>query len=398
MMPGRRAAFFSGVLVLLAMAASCAHRPVTQPEEALEAAAWPSGMALDDEGMSGIAEAVRRSLEYYQKAAPDTVFQFGPERATALDMIITLRNFLLIAENGSLTKEQKEEQIKGSFSLFRSPGSDGSGRVLFTGYYEPKLTCRTVKDDVFRHPLYRRPGDIIEADLALFGDSLPKTKLLGRVESGRFLPYHTREEIDGKNALAGRGLEALWCNDPVDIYFLQVQGSGKAEIGKGEIVSVLYDGQNGRPYRSIGKYLIDEGVMTKEAMSLQALRDYLRSKPERLSDVLYRNPSYVFFRIDQGPSLGNIGVPLTPGRSIATDSRLFPKGALALITTQKPVVRDGAIVEWKPFTRIVVNQDTGGAIRGAGRVDLFWGPGPEAELAAGHLQHEGRLYFLLRKK
>ncbi len=131
---------------------------------------------------------------------------------------------------------------------------------------------------------------------------------------------------------------------------------------------------------------------------MQAIREYLHSHPDKLADVLSRNQSYVFFRLDTGPSLGNIGVALTPDRSIATDSRLFPKGALAFISSQKPVIENGVIKEWVPFARFVMNQDTGGAIKGAGRVDLFCGRGSSAELTAGNLQQEGRLYFLVRKK
>jgi membrane-bound lytic murein transglycosylase A len=133
-------------------------------------------------------------------------------------------------------------------------------------------------------------------------------------------------------------------------------------------------------------------------MSMQAIREYLRSHPDKLIDVLNQNQSYVFFRLDTGPSLGNIGVALTPGRSIATDNKFFPKGALGFIVAQKPVIENGAIKAWVPFTRYVVNQDTGGAIKGPGRVDVFFGQGREAELTAGNLQHEGELYFLMRKK
>ena len=198
--------------------------------------------------------------------------------------------------------------------------------------------------------------------------------------------------------LAGKDLEILWCSDLVDIHFLQVQGSGKVDLGDGNIVSVLYDGANGWPYKSIGRYLIDTGAMTKENMSMQSIREYLRTHPDQLTTVLNQNPSYVFFRLDTGPSIGNIGVPLTPGRSIATDSKLFPKGALAFIAAQKPVIENNVIKEWVPFTRFVLNQDTGGAIKGPGRADVFFGYGAEAELTAGYLQHEGELYFLVRKK
>jgi membrane-bound lytic murein transglycosylase A len=270
--------------------------------------------------------------------------------------------------------------------------------MLFTGYYEPLLSCRISADGTFRYPLYRRPDDIIEIDLAQFGPGFPKNRIYGRLDGGKVIPYYSREEIDRKKVLAGRELEILWCSDLVDIYVLQVQGSGKVDLGDGNIISVLYDGQNGRPYTSIGKYLIDTGAITKEKMSMQAIREYLHSYPEKMDEVFSQNQSYVFFRLDTGPSLGNIGVPLTPGRSIATDSRLFPKGALGLITTQKPIIANGVITGWAPFTRFVVNQDTGGAIKGPGRVDLFFGQGSDAELFAGNLQHEGELFFLMRKK
>jgi membrane-bound lytic murein transglycosylase A len=277
-------------------------------------------------------------------------------------------------------------------------GSDGQGKVLVTGYYEPMLSCRSNPDDVYKYPLYKRPGDIVEIDLTLFGNDFPRNKLSARIEGRKILPYYSREEIDQKQALGGRNLEMLWCRDLVDIYFLQIQGSGKADLGGGDIVSILYDGQNGRQYKSLGKQLIDKGAIEKENMSMPAIREYLRSHPEEVVPLLNQNPSYIFFRMDMGPSLGNIGVPLTPGRSIATDSKLLPKGALAFIETQKPIIENGAIKEWTPFTRFVLNQDTGGAIKGPGRVDLFWGQGAEAELSAGYMQQEGKLYFLFRKK
>ena len=382
---------------------ACAHPLVTKPEDALERVSWSSAALLnDDQDFRGIAAALRQSLEYYKKLPPDASFPLGPDRALAMDMTLTLQNFLLIVENASLTSAQKVERIKETFVLYRSIGAGGTGKVLFTGYYEPMLSCRPLADETYKHPLYKRPDDIVEIDLSLFNDNLPKNKIFGRLDETRdrkrVIPYYSREEIDHKQALANRDMEILWCNDPAGIFFLQVQGSGKADLGDGNIVSVLYDGQNGRPYKSIGKALIDSNAMAKETMSMQAIREYLKSHPDDLFSILNQNPSYVFFRLDMGPSLGNISVPLTPGRSIATDAKLFPKGALALIATNKPVIENGAIREWAPFTRFVMNQDTGGAIRGAGRADLFCGQGAEAELTAGYMRQEGELYFLVWKK
>lgn len=378
---------------------ACAKPPVTRPEMALEPLSWwRSVSAQDDMAFKDIAIAARQSLEYYKKLTPETTFSIGPMKVTALDMTVTLQNFLLIVENASLTDEQKVKQIKKDFEFYQSVGSNGWGKVLFTGYYEPMLSCRVNSDDVYKYPLYKKPDDIIEIDLTLFGNDFPRNKLAARIEGRKVLPYYSREEIDQKKALNDRNLEMLWCRDLVDIYFLQIQGSGKADLGDGNIVSILYDGQNGRQYKSLGKSLIDKGAIAKENMSMPAIREYLRSHPDEVVPLLNQNPSYVFFRMDMGPSLGNINVSLTPGRSIATDSKLLPKGGLAFIETQKPVIESGTIKEWMPFTRFVLNQDTGGAIRGPGRVDLFWGQGQDAELAAGYMQQEGKLYFLIRKK
>jgi membrane-bound lytic murein transglycosylase A len=390
----------SGIAALLMLAlAACAHVPVTSPEQALERVSWRrAGITADDLSFGGLAEAARRSLEYYRKLPADAPLIFGPERVTANDLIVTVQNLLLIVENASLSDQQKWEEIKDRFILFRAEGSDGNGRTLFTGYYEPTLSCRTSRDSFFKYPLYKRPSDIIEVDLTLFGNGFPKNKLFGRLENRKVVPYFSREEIDSKRALAKKDLEVLWCADIVDVYFLQVQGSGKADLGNGSLVSVLYDGQYGRPYRCLGKYLIDAVAIAREEMSMQAIRQFLRDNPGAVPDVLSQNPSYVFFRLDTGPSLGSLGVPVTPFRSVAMDAALFPKGAVALIKTEKPVIaEDGSITEWVPFSRFAFNQDTGGAIRGAGRVDLFMGQGREAEITAGYMQQEGELYFLLRK-
>jgi membrane-bound lytic murein transglycosylase A len=384
------------ILLLSLFACVRAPAPVTRPEDALAPGRMHAALR-DDLEFRGIAASVRQSLEYYKKL-PDAVFQFGPDRVTGLDMLVTLQDFLGIVENDSLTSGQKIDRIRNDFVFYRAAGSDRKGTMLFTGYYEPMLSCRTSAGRAYRYPLYRRPDDILEIDLTQFGNGFPKNKIYGRLDGKKVVPYYSREEIDRKKVLVNKNLEILWCSDLVDIFVLQVQGSGKADLGDGTVVSVLYDGSNGRPYKSIGKYLIDRGVLPKENMSMQVIREYLRADPGRLAEVLGQNQSYVFFRLDTGPSLGNIGVPLTPGRSIATDSKLFPKGALALMVSRKPVIENGVIKDWAPFARFVMNQDTGGAIKGAGRADVFFGQGAEAELTAGNLQQEGELYFLVRRK
>jgi membrane-bound lytic murein transglycosylase A len=187
-----------------------------------------------------------------------------------------------------------------------------------------------------------------------------------------------------------------WLDDPVELFFLHVQGSGKVIFEDGQSIHVGYDCSNGRPYRSVGQLLIDEGKISRGEMSMQRLRAYLNENPFEIQRVLNYNPSYIFFKVTpQGP-LGSLNVKLTAGRSIALDRKLFPPAALTYVETQKPLSDGfGNIQSWAACLKFMLNQDTGGAIQGPGRADLFWGSGPYAETAAGHLKHPGKLYFLV---
>jgi membrane-bound lytic murein transglycosylase A len=239
----------------------------------------------------------------------------------------------------------------------------------------------------------------VSVNLGLFNPKYAGERIIGRSVNKTLMPYFSRDEIDSKGSLQQKGCELLWVSDRIDLFFLHIQGSGRVLLEEGTVLNVNYDCANGRPYRSIGRLLIEEGSISREEMSMQQIRTYLKNHPEEIERVFNYNQSYVFFRlVDQGP-LGNIEVPLTPGRSVATDKRLFPKGALAFIQSEKPFVdEDGTIRSWETFGRFVLNQDTGGAIRGPGRADLFWGSGPYAETAAGHMKHQGKLYFLVLKQ
>ena len=240
------------------------------------------------------------------------------------------------------------------------------------------------------------PEDLIEAPLEPFDPRFRGERIAGRLEGRRLVPYWTRGEIE-EGRLTGRGLELAWARDPVDVFFMEIEGSGTLRLPDGRDVRVGYAAQNGRPYRSIGRLLIDEGRLAPEAVSAQAIRAWLAGHPEERARVLRHNASYVFFRRLDGAPLGSLGVPVTPERSIATDHRLFPLAALAFVRTERPVQGPGGRIEWRPLRRFVLNQDTGGAIRGPGRLDLFWGRGPAAELAAGLTRHPGTLYFLVPK-
>jgi membrane-bound lytic murein transglycosylase A len=272
----------------------------------------------------------------------------------------------------------------------------GKAEGLFTGYYEPLLEGSATPDARFSVPVHRRPPDLVNVDLGLFDPELKGRKVAGRVEAGRLLPYPARAEI-GRGALDGRGVELLWVDDPVAKFFLEIQGSGQVRLRDGRVVRVGFADQNGHPYRAIGRDLVEMGALVKERVSLQAIRDWLKANPERAPEVMAKNRSYVFFRelTDLGPDApgppGAQGAPLTPGRSLAVDRRFVPLGAPLWLETAAPA-RDGSE---RPLRRLVVAQDTGGAIRGPVRGDLFWGAGAEAEFVAGHMQGRGRYYILL---
>ena len=285
------------------------------------------------------------------------------------------------------------------FDLVPSSADSEFSQVLFTGYYQPVIDGSLVPTEKFRYPLYGRPADLITAEQVTLNGPAKVEKVVGRAEGEQFLPYYTRREIDEVGLLRGRGLEIAWVADPIELFFLHIQGSGIIRLADGRQLSVGYAAQNGWPYRSIGRLLIDGGKIAKEEMSMQRLRRYLSDNPREQSDILNYNESYVFFRVNQAGALGSLEVPVTAGRSIATDSRLFPKGALALIQTEIPVIDSaGRLAGWRPMTRFVLNQDTGGAIRGLQRADIYFGTAKPGWGLAGYMNRQGKMFFLILKQ
>ena len=374
--------------------------PPTGPEKApiLRDASWDEvDLPADGAVFDGLLAAARRSLGYYQKLPDTATLPLGDGTVSAADLRASVEVLVAILEEPGPGPRERLEKIKRRFRLVKSLGTDGAGRVLFTAYYEPVFDARTSREPGFEAPLYARPQDLITVDLSQFPLARSAAVLSGRLEGGRLVPYFTREDIDGRGRLSGKGLEVLWLSDPAEVFFLQIEGSGIARLGDGKTVHVLYAGKNGWPYVSLGRAMIDQGLLAEGQASMQSIKAYLAAHPERRDALLFLNPSYTFFRLaDDGP-FGNIGVTLAPGRSIATDASLFPKGAPALVKTTRPVVKGDTVTGFEPFVRLVMNQDTGGAIRGPGRVDLFLGAGDEAEAVAGRLRAEGELYFLLLK-
>lgn len=373
-------------------------RPLEIKETALiriDASAYP--VFLDDMDYDGLENCILESISYLNRVSPTVEFRFGQDIFNTPHMIKSLEHFL----NFIRTKPLKDElirYIKNNYLVYTTIGSDTPDQVFFTGYFEPVLQGSLNKDTEYQFPIYARPDDLTTINLSLFSPKFKGETIIGRYTRQSVVPYYDRKEIEYEGLIDGKVEEIAWLKDRLDLFFLQIQGSGKIYLDNGEIINVHYHGSNGQPYRSIGKLLVDEGKLSREEISMQKIRDYLRRHPEEVETVLNYNPSYVFFKVEKEGPLGSLEVKLTPGRSLALDYRLFPPAGLAFIETKKPLINgDGTIHKWMPFSRFVLNQDTGGAIRGSSRADLFWGNGPYAEIAAGHMQEFGKLYFLILK-
>jgi len=272
---------------------------------------------------------------------------------------------------------------------------DGSGDGLVTGYYEPLLRGARKRGGPYQTPLYRVPDDLLTIDLAGLYPELKGMRLRGRLVGNKVVPYPSRADMGRTHALAGD--ELLWVDDPIGAFFLQVQGSGRVRLADtGETVRVAYADQNGHPYKSIGRYLVDKGEMTLDQASAQNIKAWFLSHPARQQELLNANPSYVFFKEEklldpsQGPK-GSLGVPLTPLRSIAVDPRFIPLGVPVFLATTEPG-------SGMPLQRLVMAQDTGGAIRNPVRADYFWGFGAEAGEKAGRMKQRGMLWILQPKQ
>ena len=392
--------FLVAILLIIAGVAGCTpalKKEAQQPEEALrQVRLFPPDFS-DDMDRDSLILTVKRNLEALDRFGPDTLFHYGPDKFTCRQVRESQELFLNLLSRG-FDADQLNREVRKTFRIYRAAGRVGERKVLFTGYYEPIYEGSLVADETFRYPLYRSPDDLVRIDLSLFNEKFKDERIVARIEGKKVVPYYSKFQIDQERVLAGKGLELAWLKNRLDVAFLHIQGSGRLKLPDGKGLLVNYQASNGRPYRSIGRYMIEKGFLTRDAMSMQAIRKYLTENPHVMDEVLHHNPSYVFFRrVENGP-LGSLGVLLTPGRSLALDPVIFPKGALGFISSQKPLVNErGEITGWTPFSRFVVNQDSGGAIKGAGRADIFWGSGPQAEVAAGHLQHDGELYILIKK-
>lgn len=289
------------------------------------------------------------------------------------------------------------EQARGFFERRFAPYRvtvGGAAEGLITGYFEPELRGAWRRNGPYRHPIYKVPRDLVSANLGAFDPDWRGRSLAGRLEGRRLVPYADRAAIEA-GALAGRGLELMWLDDPIDVFFLHVQGSGRVRMSNGDVVRVGFAGRNGLPYTAIGRELVARGAIPADGVSLASIRSWLAANPGEARAVMNLNRSYIFFREiegDPGGPIGAQGVPLTPGRSLAVDRAHWPLGLPVWLTTPDP--RDRA----RPLARLMIAQDTGSAITGPIRGDFFWGAGDEARAAAGRMQERGGFHVLLPRE
>jgi membrane-bound lytic murein transglycosylase A len=346
----------------------------------LEAGAWPA--LTDDAPRPALARALRASVDFYARQPGDRTFVFGSDAYTAAELAAAYGR---LADDLPGLGADLADRVRRDFVVYMSVGTDADRTVVFSSYYEHELAASLKRTDRYRYPLYARPPDLEERV------SPRGVKTVVRRTAAGLRPYHTREEIDSRGALRGRGLEIAWADDPVHVFFLQVQGSGWLRLPNGERVRVRYAGNNGHPYKSVGGHLIATGVLPASRFSRRTMVAFLEKNPKRQS-YLNVNPRYVFFQIDRSDNrakvFGSINAPLTGGRSVATDFSLFPAGALGWMEAKEDI----------PVARYILNQDEGGAIKGPGRVDFFAGGGPEAEKFAVSFWEKGRLYFLAPRR
>ena len=390
------------VLVLTILLLACG---APEPTPSTPATEKPDWLALqpddyprfvDNDSYEGLAAAIANSLLYLRRLPTETTFELGVDSYSSDFMIQSLEVFDAIIKTHP-TSEELNRVVRQRFKVYRIGNEHGDHRsVLFTGYYEPFVPASPIFSAEFPIPLHSRPSDLIDIDLGRFDPQWRGQKIVGRLVGTTIEPYPEREKLLSSIDLNQIAPPIAWVQNEFDRFNLQVQGSGKVQFSDGRQLNVHFAATNGRPYRSIGRLLIDQGHIKSAEMSMQAIRDYLNDHPEQTTEILNYNPRYVFFKSANHPARGALGVSLTQRRSLAADRQIFPLGGLAFINVPLPNVEaSGKVTGWDNYNGFVLIQDTGSAITGPDRADFFYGSGFTAESAAGRLKNEGRLFYLV---
>ncbi len=396
-------------LLLLLLLSACARTAIKESKEALrKSESFPA--EFEDFDLSQFQAELQRFADFYKNHRFSDL-QIGERKVSKADYEDLQQRLLEILKN---SKGNIAENLSQHFDFYEVYGSENWSEVLLTAYYEPILKGSLKPTEKFSQALYRLPDHFWRIELDAFAESHPKLfsgmnaleekprrvyQIAARLDEKqhRILPFFTREEIDGQGLLQGKGLELFYV-DPIDAFFLHIQGSGSIQIGD-QFYGISYAGQNGYPYFPIGRALTD--AIPIEEMSMQRIRQHLRAlSPKERDEIFFLNQSYIFFQKRQTRAKTSMGAEVSPGRTIATDSAFFPKGLIGILEMQRPVFDSKDDIEpsgYKKEYRFVINQDSGGAIKGPGRVDLFWGSGNTAAQFAGVIKQKARLWFLAPK-
>ncbi len=345
----------------------------------------------DDMAFQSFLSAAENHLKFLQKRGRHTPIVLGEYQFSIDQAAQSIREFSEeIRKNPS--PEELQRYIREHYEVFQAGGRKTKRKreILVTGYYEPVFAGSLIRTGPFIYPIYSPPKDLISR-------KIEGKNFIGRMTADGFTKYWTRAQIETENVISG--YELAYLKDPFDAFLLQVQGSGRIRLRDNSIRTVRFAASNGHPYNSIGKLLVDENKLTLDEVSVPRIREYLDHHPDQLQRILHHNSRYIFFNWgDNNPPRGSSGVFLTPGRSIAIDHDALPGEVIGFLSSRRPVINnEGKVTGWIPMNRFVFPQDSGSAIRGTGRVDMFWGHGKYARAAANTMKEPGKLYFLIKK-
>lgn len=377
------------LLLTILLIAACTSTPEIQedekPELSLQQASFTDLPGWNKDDLQTFAYAYSKSCNRILKAREDKTLGALAEAGNVASWQKPCREFLALKKPDNAALHLFFENHFTPYAVL----SDGKPEGLFTGYYEASLKGSRTKSDIYNIPLHARADDLVMVQLGEFREELKGRRIAGRVIDGKLKPYESREEIVvGDYPHNDKVL--VWVDDPIDAFFVQIQGSGVVELAEGGTMRIGYAGQNGHPYYAIGRELIKREALTKENVSMQSIRDWLDANPDQADEIMNTNASYVFFRELEGEGpIGGEGLALTPGRSLAIDRSLLAYGMPIWTDIAPPIEGIGRL------QKLMVTQDTGGAIRGPVRGDVFWGYGEQAEELAGPMKSQGRYWILL---
>jgi len=394
----------SALLLLLLSAPAGAQSTAAVAAPALRLAAEGEYPRFEEtfKSKAGLIKASRKAIKYLETLpATKTIKVAGRDYGPA-QLIDSAKAIVELAQK-TTTADEFDAKVREQFDVFQSAGLDGTGRVVFSSYYQPLLRASPKKTAAYPYPLYRRPKDMVDVDFAAFGKANGEPALLGRLtKEGKVVPYFTREDIDRRKALAGKGLELAWLKDRFDALDIHIQGSAILKFPDGKERLLKYAGNNGRTYNSVGLTLVKAGVFARDEITHDKLREYLRKNSDAESWIISANPRYVFFELaplpEDGEPFGATEQSLVPARSIAVDPAFMPLGGLYFFTTTSPQAdNDGRLLGTSENARFAFGLDTGGAIKSPGRVDIYAGHGPQAAATARGQWADGKLYLLVKK-